>query len=171
MNKNFSLGLLTLFGIGQVKNAPGTIASLVTCLLYIFLYFVNINPNAILLVVIIISIYSIILIDKFSNHFKTKDPQEIVIDEFIGQSIPLILIYYETKYNHFYIELSGDDMFFIFFAFITFRFFDIFKPYPINIIDKNIKSGFGVVLDDIVAGIYSLIVILIIAEITGWSTF
>ena len=171
MNKNFSLGLLTLFGIGQVKNAPGTIASLVTCLLYLFLYFVDINPNVILLVVIIISIYSIILIDKFSNHFKTKDPQEIVIDEFIGQSIPLILIYYETKYNHLYIELSGDDIFFIFLAFITFRIFDIFKPYPINIIDKNMKGGLGVVLDDIVAGIYSLMVILIIAEITGWSTF
>ena len=60
---------------------------------------------------------------------------------------------------------------FIFLAFITFRIFDIFKPYPINIIDKNMKGGLGVVLDDIVAGIYSLMVILIIAEITGWSTF
>ena len=174
MNKNFSLGLLTLFGIGQVKNAPGTIASLITCLFYLFLFVAAVNPNAILLVVIIISIYSIILIDKFSNHFKTKDPKEIVIDEFIGQSIPLIIIYYEIydeAYAYFQHGLEGEDIFFILVAFISFRLFDIFKPYPINIIDKNMKSGLGVVLDDVIAGIYSMVVILILAQVGGWRGF
>ena len=160
MNKNFSLGLLTLFGIGQVKNAPGTIASLVTCLLYLFLYFVDINPNAILLVVIIISIYSIILIDKFSNHFKTKDPKEIVIDEFLGQSIPIITIWGIDSY---FFSWKAPERYLLFFliAFISFRLFDISKPFPINIVDKKMKNGLGVMLDDIIAGIYTSITILI----------
>ena len=53
-------------------------------------------------------------------------------------------------------------IFYIIVSFFLFRFFDIVKPYPINIIDKNIKNGFGVMLDDVVAGIYSSIILLIV---------
>ena len=50
----------------------------------------------------------------------------------------------------------------IFLSFILFRIFDIFKPYPINVIDKKVKNGLGVMLDDIVAGIYATIIVIII---------
>ena len=100
---------------------------------------------------LILLIYSIILIDKLSHHFKEKDPKEIVIDEFFGQSIPLVLM---SGYI-----ISSGEVYPFFLAFILFRFFDIYKPFPINVVDKKMKNGLGVVLDDIVAGIYSTLLI------------
>jgi len=67
---------------------------------------------------------------------------------------------------------SGDIGYFLvytFIAFILFRFFDIVKPYPINVIDRNMKNGFGVVLDDIIAGIYSSLILLIIVSFTYYG--
>ena len=80
-----------------------------------------------------------------------------MIDEFIGQSIPVLTIYNfidKNNLNHF--------IFFTLISFILFRIFDILKPYPINKIDRDMKNGFGVILDDIVAGLYSAIILLII---------
>ena len=88
---------------------------------------------------------------------------EIVFDEFVGQSIPLIALLYPkfimnfdatiyTKYFYLWIVLS----------FFLFRFFDIIKPFPINLVDEKMKNALGVMLDDIIAGIYTTIVIYII---------
>ena len=153
MIDKIGLVLLTLFGIGHIKYAPGTIASFVTCLIYYPLILIKINFIYLLIIFLILLIYSIILIDKLSHHFKEKDPKEIVIDEFIGQSIPLIFM---SEYI-----ISSKNPLPIFLAFFLFRFFDILKPFPINIIDKKMKNGLGVVLDDIIAGIYTSITILI----------
>jgi len=99
MIDKIGLAIITLFGIGNIKYAPGTVASFVTCLIYLPIYIYK--PNFIIIIVIffIISIYSIILIDKLSNHFRKKDSEEIVIDEFIGQSIPIIIIYSIFRIN------------------------------------------------------------------------
>ena len=153
MIDKIGLALLTLFGIGHIKYAPGTVASFVTCLIYYPLILIKINFIYLLIIFLILLIYSIILIDKLSHHFKEKDPKEIVIDEFIGQSIPLIFM---SEYI-----ISSKNPLPIFLAFFLFRFFDILKPFPINIIDKKMKNGLGVVLDDIIAGIYTSITILI----------
>ena len=153
MIDKIGLVLLTLFGIGHIKYAPGTIASFVTCLIYYPLILIKINFIYLLIIFLILLIYSIIIIDKLSHHFKEKDPKEIVIDEFIGQSIPLIFM---SEYI-----ISSKNPLPIFLAFFLFRFFDILKPFPINIIDKKMKNGLGVVLDDIIAGIYTSITILI----------
>ena len=152
MNK-FGLSLLTMFGIGHIKYAPGTMASFITCLIYYFLFSIDVNFYYFFLIFLILLIYSIILIDKLSHHFKEKDPKEIVIDEFFGQSIPLV-------WMSGYIISSG-EVYPFFLAFILFRFFDIYKPFPINIVDKKMKNGLGVMLDDIIAGIYTSITILI----------
>ena len=152
MNK-FGLSLLTMFGIGHIKYAPGTMASFITCLIYYFLFSIDVNFYYFFFIFLILLIYSIILIDKLSHHFKEKDPKEIVIDEFIGQSIPLIFM------SEYIISSKNPLLFFL--AFFLFRFFDILKPFPINIIDKKMKNGLGVVLDDIIAGIYTSITILI----------
>ena len=96
--------------------------------------------------------------------FKSRGSKEIVIDEFIGQSIPLIFFYIIL-----FEALSSTQFFFIIMlvSFIGFRFFDILKPFPINYIDKNIKNGLGVVLDDIIAGIYTAVVLYIFIIIYG----
>ena len=94
----------------------------------------------------------------FEGEFEEIDSKEIVIDEFLGQSIPILffyIIFYEGSVsNHFFLII-------VFLSFIGFRFFDILKPYPINHIDKNMKNGFGVILDDLLAGFFTLIVLYI----------
>ena len=114
-------------------------------------------------------IYSIILIDKLSHYFKKKDPKEIVIDEFFGQSIPLFFYFLIAKFQWItkrgqvdYDSFLENPELWILLSFILFRIFDIFKPYPINIIDKKVKNGLGVMLDDIIAGIYATIIVIIL---------
>ena len=144
-------------GIGNSKYAPGTVASFVTCLIYIWLYDSQINILLLILTVFIVFIFSVYSIDIFKGSFSRIDAKEIVIDEFIGQSIPLL-----TIYNFIEINNLNHFIFYTFISFILFRIFDIWKPYPIKKIDKEMKSGFGVILDDIVAGIYSVIILLTI---------
>ena len=159
--------ILTMFGIGYFRYAPGTAASFVTCIIYYLLAvssfdFVK-NKIYIVCILLIILVYSIIIIDKLSYLFKKKDPKEIVIDEFIGQSIPLTFYFFQG-----FISIKELTFFkgysfvgWIIISFILFRFFDIVKPFPINIVDKKMKNGLGVMLDDIIAGIYSAITIYI----------
>ena len=162
MIDKIGIAILTMFGIGRSKFAPGTLASLVTCLLYFLFFFYKPNYILVIIIFLIFSIYSIVLIDRLEKKFSKKDPREIVIDEFIGQSIPIIVIYtavnvtgsinedWNTKVN--FLSMS------FLIIFLLFRFFDILKPFPINIIDKKLKNGLGVVLDDVVAGIYTTLI-------------
>ena len=153
MNK-FGLSLLTMFGIGHIKYAPGTMASFITCLIYYFLFSIDVNFYYFFL------IFLIILINKLSHHFKEKDPKEIVIDEFFGQSIPFVIVMfiYTMPHTETWTRNLEFEVYYFFLFFILFRFFDIYKTFPINIIDKKMKNGFGVMLDDIIAGVYTFIV-------------
>ena len=167
MIKKFGLSILTLFGVGYFKYAPGTAASFVTCIIYYILWIAefSLHNHKIYLVcfLIIILIYSILIIDKLSQFFKKKDPKEIVIDEFVGQCIPLVAFLFRPEnLSHLGGRANNYILIYILLSFILFRFFDILKPYPINIVDKKMKNGVGVMLDDIIAGIYSTIVIYII---------
>ena len=167
MIKKFGLSILTLFGVGYFKYAPGTAASFITCIIYYILWIAefSLHNHKIYLVcfLIIILIYSISIIDKLSQFFKKKDPKEIVIDEFVGQCIPLVAFLFRPEYlSHLEGRTNNYILIYILLSFILFRFFDILKPYPINIVDKKMKNGVGVMLDDIIAGIYSTIVIYII---------
>ena len=168
MIDKFGKAILTMFGVGYFKYAPGTAASFLTCIIFYLLYtssfYIGQGPAVIVCILLIILVYSIIIIDKLSYLFKKKDPEEIVVDEFIGQSIPLTVYF-------FFRSFSIEEFFFFFgwpflgwtiISFILFRFFDIVKPFPINIVDKKMKNGLGVMLDDIIAGIYSTITIYII---------
>ena len=170
MIKKFGLPILTLFGVGYFKYAPGTAASFITCLIYFILtesaFSLGINKFYIVVFLIFVLFYSIIFIDKLSPVFKKKDPREIVIDEFVGQCIPLVSILFRPDgfipnccYKG---TIEEASVIWILLSFILFRFFDILKPFPINIVDKKMKNGVGVMLDDIIAGIYSTIVIYII---------
>ena len=97
MHKNLYINILIMFGIGNIKYAPGTIASFITCMFYCYLFSQKAGIFLILFFYIFLTISSINLIDKFSNKFKKKDPREIVIDEFIGQSVPLLFFYMVTS--------------------------------------------------------------------------
>ena len=104
------------------------------------------------------------MINNLENEFEEIDSKEIVIDEFLGQSIPILFFYII-----FYEGSVSNTFFFIivFLSFVGFRFFDILKPYPINYVDKNMKNGFGVILDDLIAGFFTLIVLYICVVFYG----
>ncbi len=144
--KNFTKYFATLFGIGFISIAPGTFGSLFTILIwYIFIDFFSIFYFIVLfLLVLSVSFY---LTDIYLHNYKKKDPSEVIIDEFLGQSIPLLFI---VNFNIYEVLI----------AFVTFRFFDIYKIYPINKLE-DLKGSYGVILDDIVAGIYSLIILML----------
>ena len=146
-----------MFGLGNSRYAPGTVASFVTCLIYITLFNYKVNILILIGSVSLIFLYSIFILDELKNSFSEIDAKEIVIDEFVGQSIPLLSIYNLVLFNN-----INNFILYALSVFFLFRLFDVFKPYPINIIDKKIKNGFGVMLDDVLAGIYSVIVFFLI---------
>jgi len=164
MIKKFNNLFVTMFGIGRIKVIPGTFGSLVTIIILYFLFHTfNISSNLILLGLIIIFIYSFYAVTSHIENIEDKDPREIVIDEFIGQSIPIYL--YEVSHGT---EKSPNEAI-IFYAvcFILFRFFDIKKPFPVSFFDKNYKNSFGVIMDDVCAGLYvvlSLICFMILSS-------
>lgn len=160
MINKFNLLFLTLLNIGKIKFAPGSVASLATC---IFFFILQNYLNLIILffLTILVFFYSLISINRSYNAYKSEDPDEIVIDEFVGQMLPLLAIpIYETLN-------PAPKLFYCVAAFILFRFFDILKPYPINYIDNNTKGALGIMLDDIVAGIFTTIVLIIVFLILG----
>ena len=148
MNKIISI-FTTLFGIGYSPIAPGTIGSIFSIF---FLYFLIkfVSYSFLVIIFLIIFFISLKLIEKYSNLLKSHDSSTIVIDEFLG--IFLIILFYD------YLKFSNDFIMFLLIL-ILFRFFDILKIFPINWVDKNIKNSFGVVLDDLLAGVYSIIVL------------
>ena len=133
-----------MFGIGFLP-IPGTIGSLITIIIY---YLFNNYLNIIFYIVLIIFVffYSLFFLNNTLNKsFSSSDPKEIVIDEFIGQSIPLLI--------------CGNNFFLIILSFLLFRLFDITKPWPASYFDLKIKNATGVIMDDIIAGLYTFFII------------
>jgi len=143
MLNNINYLIFTLFNIGKLP-ASGTFGSIFTIIFYFVFY--NFFSNLIFVIIIIgVLLYSLFFLPKTLSNFSNDDPKEIVIDEFIGQLIPLII--------------CDGNLLLILLSFISFRFFDILKIFPANIIDKKIKGPVGIIGDDIIAGLYSLILI------------
>ena len=151
MIKTLNTLFVTMFGLGKISKIPGTIGSLVTtALLYFLFHIMEISSNIILIVFMIIFIFSFYSIAEHIKENENKDPREIIIDEFIGQSIPLYL--YEISHGT---QKSPDEaIIFYGICFVLFRFFDIVKPFPVSFFDKNFKNSFGVIMDDVCAGFY-----------------
>ena len=151
MIKTFNSLLVTMFGLGKIKFMPGTFGSLATVIFLFYLFHtLNISSNIILTGWIIIFIYSFYAVSIHTKNSKNKDPGEIIIDEFLGQSIPIYL--YEISHG----TTKEDNEAITYYAlfFILFRYFDIMKPFPVSFFDKNFKNSFGVIMDDICAGLY-----------------
>ena len=151
MIKKFNSIFVTMFLIGKIGFIPGTFGSLATVIfLFVCFHILNISSNIILIILVITFAYSFIAIKNYTENNENKDPGEIIIDEFIGQTIPIYL--YEISHGT---EKTMDQAIIIYtVCFMLFRFFDILKPFPVSYFDKKQKNSFGVVMDDVCAGLY-----------------
>ena len=140
-----------MLGIGKLPKIPGSYASLVTVIfLYTLFHIYSVPADIFLFLLVGIFIISLFAVNLFIKDLTNKDPKEVVIDEFIGQSIPICL--YEIAHSE--PTDPARVLTFYFIMFILFRIFDIAKPYPVSYYDKNFKNSFGVIMDDVCAGLY-----------------
>ena len=136
------LFIATFFNIGRLPLAPGTWSSLVTTVLVYFIKPYWQAPFYIQIAAIgIVFILGIPAASAAEKHFNKKDPRPCVIDEVAGQMLSLLLVPHNI-----YLYGAG---------FFLFRVFDILKPFPVRNAEK-IPGGFGIMLDDIAAGLYAL---------------
>ena len=158
MIKNINFLFVTFFGIGTIRYAPGTITSLVTTVFLFSLFnILNLSNTIILIILIILFLYAFVAISNYIKDNTDKDPKEIVIDEVIGQSIPI----YMYEIAHGTTKDFNESILFYTYIFILFRFFDIKKPFPINFFDRKFKNSFGVIMDDVIAGFYVVLTLII----------
>ena len=158
MIKNINFLFVTFFGIGTIRYAPGTITSLITTiLLFSSFHILNLPKTAVLIILIAIFLYSFLAVANYIKEDSDKDPKEVVIDEVIGQSIPIYL--YEIAHGT--NKDSKEAILFYLYIFILFRFFDIKKPFPVSFFDRKFKNSFGVVMDDVIAGFYVVLTLII----------
>jgi len=144
---HFFLLLATGFGIGYSPFAPGTLGTLIAIPVY---YFLSEIPSPIYEITLIAFFFlSVWISENAEIIFRKKDDQRIVIDEMIGFLITMLWVPKTTL--------------FIIIGFFLFRFFDILKPSPLRLIDKRLKGGFGIVLDDVMAGVYANVMLQIIS--------
>ena len=119
MIKNLNYLFVTCFGIGSIRFAPGTITSLITTFfLYSLFHIINLSSNTILVILLIVFIYSFYAVSEYIKYNENKDPKEVVVDEFIGQSIPIYL--YEIAHGS-----AKDQMKQLYFIYIFLFYFDI----------------------------------------------
>ena len=145
--------IATLGGLGKIPIAPGTFGSIFAWFVFIFLsHYINM-----IFLTFAVGIFSVWICEKITKDLVIKDHKSIVIDELVGTWISLLPVLFVADDRY-------ERIIYAAIALILFRFFDILKPYPISFFDKEYKNGLGIVLDDVIAGIFSgiLSVILII---------
>ena len=159
--KKINVLISTFFGYGYLTKMPGTVASLVTTI-FIYIAYEHLGYTDLkfsIIFFLLLFFYSFYAVRDAESEFKNKDPRQIVIDEVLGQSMPLILLLYLSQNN----QISLQIEFYYIFSLLIFRFFDIYKPFPVSYFDKNFKNYFGIIMDDIMAGLYSMLVIYLIS--------
>ena len=142
---------LTGFYSGKSKYMPGTFGTLVGVLIFQLISFNTLYENIFLLLVLFLSSILLLNYSYEKSIFLDKDDKNIVIDEILGYLI--FMIFFENNIKN------------VIFGFILFRFFDIVKPFPISLVDKKIKNSFGVMLDDIIAALFSGIILFMISYV------
>ena len=143
-------------GSGLTPKAQGTSGSAAILLLVPLWVWLGFWPS--LLLVVLISLVGIVICDKAAHLMGVHDDGRIVWDEFAGQSIALLpLIYFNllTGWN-------GTSALWVLVAFGLFRMFDVLKPWPISWLDAKMNGGFGIMVDDLVAGLMAAAVVCLI---------
>jgi len=139
----------TVGGIGLLPKAPGTWGSLVA-LPFAWLITLWGGSAALLVAAAAVAFVGILAADEAAKKSNVADPGSIVIDEVAGQFLALVLI--APSWIGYAV------------GFAAFRFFDIVKPWPVSWADRKIKGGFGIVLDDLLAGAYVLLIMLVVRQ-------
>ena len=148
MNYSIAEWFGTVFKIGKLPLAPGTWSSFIASLLWFFL-FDDIDLVALPVITILIFFIGIVSSQKIIYNTNENDPSRIVIDEWVGQWITFTFI--PVNLSNFVIGL------------VLFRFFDIIKPFPVKSAEK-LTGGWGIMMDDVVAGIMSFIILYILND-------
>ena len=159
--KKINLLISTFFGYGYLTKFPGTVTSFITTV-FIYIAYEHLKYTDLKFTLVFFTLllfYSFYAVKDVESEFRNKDPRQIVIDEVLGQAMPLILILFLNQNN----LLSMQIEIYYFLSFIFFRFFDILKPFPVSYFDKNFKNYFGIIMDDIMAGLYSMLLIYLIS--------
>ncbi len=139
----------TLGGIGLIRFAPGTFGSIFAW--FLFIYYSHILN--IIFMTIWAFFIAIFVCEQVSKDLEQKDDKSIVIDELVGMWIALLPAVYfaDTQYERTIIAIL---------ALVLFRAFDILKPFPISYFDQRFKNGFGIVIDDVIAGIITILILI-----------
>ena len=142
----------TVFGVGRIPKAPGTWGSLVT--LPLVLGLMLLGPLVYMAVTLAMAIIAIIAAEQYEQQSEKHDSKEIVIDEVAGMLVTMTML--PMTWQSFVI------------GFILFRILDIFKPFPIRYFDRKVPGGFGVVIDDLVAGMIANGILQLMLYHTAW---
>ena len=151
---NFTNIFVSIFYIGYIRYAPGTWGSLASLgIIFSLFYIINLPLSILIILFVFLFFLSNYLINYFSSITNSHDSKHIVIDEFLGMFF--IFLFYDVIFifNNYITCLL---------IFVCFRIFDVFKIFPANYFDKQLYSGFGVILDDIIAGMYTILTMIII---------
>ncbi|MBL8148855.1 MAG: phosphatidylglycerophosphatase A [Blastocatellia bacterium] len=144
--------LATGFGSGYFPVGPGTAGTVVAIPIYLLLvYYLELALTNYILVVLLITVGSFFLAHRAGKHFGLVDAQQIVIDEIAGFLITMVA--------------APRSWIWIIVGFLLFRLFDILKPWPASYFDTNGTGGFDVVMDDVMAGIYAMIIIQLLSRL------
>ncbi len=182
INKNkFSLSAIiaTFFGSGFFPYAPGTLGSFLAFPLYALITYLIIITlggvssiasvnlvNAVLVFITTLFLIGIWASNEYCKNYGKEDPKEIVIDEVVGQLLTICFILFMLRFigaeaimkiNKIGITDFQFVMYNLISAFVMFRIFDILKPWPISYIDKNVKGGLGIMLDDVAAAFFAIL--------------
>ena len=131
------------FGSGASPFAPGTAGSLLALVFYLGLR--HLSLPVYLLFLVVFTVFSIWLLDKLSREMQVHDHPGMCLDEFVGMFVTLIL--------------APAGFLWLFTGFVLFRIFDIVKPWPISWLDQHVHGGFGMVIDDVAAGVAAFAVL------------
>ncbi len=141
------------FGAGLSPRAPGTVGTLVGVLIHVAYMVFNIGLEPRVMIVVAIVLSGIWLCGQSAKRLGVHDHPGIVWDEIAGYLLAVLFV--------------PDDWYWIFAGFILFRFFDIAKPWPIGPIDKKVSGGFGIMLDDVIAGVFTAVALGLVQIVLG----
>lgn len=153
LKASLALLIAEFFYCGKFPYAPGTVGSLGALVIwYPALYYAW--PWWLKLALLVVLFFIGIWASAYGiRHYHKSDPKQVVIDEVVGIGLPFLAI------NAHWFQVLG--------AFLLFRFFDILKPWPIKWVEKKFKGAWGIMLDDVVAGLFALVLIYLIKIITN----
>lgn len=148
--QRLALLIATVGGIGHAPLAPGTVASAVTA---VALGLLPASRPALVMLVVAVIVVGTWAAQDAERSLGGKDPGAIVIDEVAGMAVSVIALPLTPA-----VLLAG---------FLLFRVFDVVKPYPANALQR-LRGGVGVMIDDLVAGLYALALLLVARALVGW---